>query len=184
MQRYVVSKEQWRHCSGTKAHAVPAHAAPAHSPDNPGPRHHRHCSSYTTYLCSRRDDSGEFPRHLCAASSCLGITTNIEVLYAAHLEALAHSPSQMPLSCLSLPSCAPISARAAQRQGGGGAGVARRARAAQAPKAKFCATSCGTSSAAPCAASTRARPSCVTKGRRGGRARVRVTARRSMTFFL
>ena len=52
-----------------------------------------------------------------------------------------------------LPSCAPISARTAQRQGGGGGGVARRARAARAPKPKSCATSCDTSSAAPCAAS-------------------------------
>jgi len=55
-----------------------------------------------------------------------------------------------------LPSCAPISARAAQRRRGGG-GVARRARAARvtarAPKAKSCATSCGTSSATSCAAS-------------------------------
>ena len=42
-----------------------------------------------------------------------------------------------------LPSCAPISARAAQRRRGGG-GVARKARAARAPKAKSCATSCGT----------------------------------------
>ena len=52
-----------------------------------------------------------------------------------------------------LPSCAPISARIAQRQGGGGGSVARRARAARAPKPKFCATSCGTSPTTPCAAS-------------------------------
>ena len=71
---------------------------------------------------------------------------NIEALCAAPPEAFAHSSSQMPLSCLA--SCAPISARIAQRQGGGGGGVARRARAARAPKAKSCATSCGTSSTA------------------------------------
>jgi len=44
-----------------------------------------------------------------------------------------------------LPSCAP-SQREMHKDGGGGAvGVAMRARAARAPKAKSCATSCGTS---------------------------------------
>jgi len=52
-----------------------------------------------------------------------------------------------------LPSCAPISAQTAQRQCGGGGGVARRARAARARKAKSFATSCGTSPTTSCAAS-------------------------------
>jgi len=73
---------------------------------------------------------------------------NLEALCAAPLEALAHSPSQMPLSC----PIAPPSQRELHKDGGGGGGgVARRARAARAPTAKFCATSCGTSSAGPCA---------------------------------
>ena len=75
---------------------------------------------------------------------------NVEVLCAAPLEALAHSPSQMPLSC----SVALPSQRELHKDGGGsGGGVARRARAARARKPKSCATSCGTSSTAPCAAS-------------------------------
>ena len=46
-------------------------------------------------------------------------------------EALAHSPSQMPLSC----PVAPISQRELHKDGGGGSGgVARKARAARAPK--------------------------------------------------
>ena len=49
---------------------------------------------------------------------------------------------------------APLSKRELHKDGGGGGGsVARRVRAARAPKAKSCATSCGTSSATPCAAS-------------------------------
>jgi len=76
---------------------------------------------------------------------------DIEVLCAAPLEALAHSPSQMPLSC----PVAPPSQRELHKDdgGGGGDGVARRARAARASKAKSCATSCGIFSAAFCAAS-------------------------------
>ena len=67
--------------------------------------------------------------------------TNIEALCAAPPEALAHSPSQMPLSC----PVAPQSQRTLHKDGGGGdGGVARRARAARAPKAKSCATSYGT----------------------------------------
>jgi len=62
---------------------------------------------------------------------------NIEALYTAPPEALAHSPSQMPLSC----PVAPPSQHELHKDGGGGGGcVARRARAAQAPKAKSCAT--------------------------------------------
>jgi len=77
----------------------------------------------------------------------------IEALCAVPPEALAHSPSQMPLSCL----VAPLSQRKLHEDGGGGGGgEARKARGARAPKAKFCATSCGTSSATtsatPCAA--------------------------------
>ena len=73
---------------------------------------------------------------------------NIEALCAAPPEALSHSPSQMPLSCL----VAPLSKRELHK-GGGGGGEARRARAARAPKANSCATSCGTPSATPSATS-------------------------------
>ena len=69
---------------------------------------------------------------------------NIEALCA---EALAHSPSQMPLSC---PVASPSQRELHKDGGGGGGGVAMRARAARAPKTKSCATSCGTSSATPC----------------------------------
>ena len=89
---------------------------------------------------------------------------NIKVLCAAPPEALARSPSQMPLSCPVAPpkrqmplSCpvAPPSQRELHKNGGGGGGggVARRARAARAPKAKSCATSSETSSKMPCFAS-------------------------------
>ena len=72
------------------------------------------------------------------------------MLCAAPPEALAHSPSQMPQSC----PVAPASQRELHKDvGGGGGGVAGRARAARALKAKSCATSRGTSSATPCAAS-------------------------------
>ena len=65
------------------------------------------------------------------------LVINTEALCAAPLEALAHSPSQMPLSC----PVAPPSQRELHKDGGGGGGgVARRARAARAPKAKSCAT--------------------------------------------
>ena len=73
---------------------------------------------------------------------------NIEALYVAPLEALAHSPSQMPLSC----PVAPPSQRELHKDGGGGGGVARRARAARAPNAKSCATSSATSCKTSCAA--------------------------------
>ena len=66
---------------------------------------------------------------------------NIEALCAAPPEAFAHSPSQMPLSC----PVAPPSQRELHKDGGGGGGgVARRTRAARAPKANSCATSCDT----------------------------------------
>ena len=66
---------------------------------------------------------------------------NIEALCAAAPEASAYSLSQMPLSC----PVAPPSQRELHKDGGGGGGgVARRARAARAPKARSCATSCGT----------------------------------------
>ena len=76
------------------------------------------------------------------------IPINIEALFAASPEARAHSPSQMPLSC----PVAPPSQRELHKDGGGGS-VARRARAARAPKARSYATSCGTSPATPYAAS-------------------------------
>ena len=77
---------------------------------------------------------------------------NIEVLCAATPEALAHSPSQMPLSC----PVAPLSQREMHKDGGGGGGgVAMRARAARAPKPMSCATSCGTPSATPSATAPR-----------------------------
>jgi len=67
----------------------------------------------------------------------------IEALCAAPPEALAHSPSQMPLSC----PVAPASQLELHKDGGGGGGggVVRRARAARAPKAKSCTTSSATS---------------------------------------
>ena len=71
---------------------------------------------------------------------------NIEALCAASPETLAHSPSQMSLSC---PVAPPSQHELHKDVGGGGGGAAMRARAARAPKAKSCATSCGTSSAAP-----------------------------------
>jgi len=74
---------------------------------------------------------------------------NIKALCAAPPEALAHSPSQMPLSC----PVAPASQRELHKDGGGGGDMAGRARAARAPKAKSCATSCGTSSVTSCATS-------------------------------
>ena len=86
---------------------------------------------------------------------------NIEVLCAATPVVLAHSPSQMPLSC---PVAPPSQCELHKDGGGGGVGVARRARAARAPKAKSfatsCATSCGTSSATSSAASCAASFTC------------------------
>ena len=90
---------------------------------------------------------------------------DIEALCAAPPEALAHSPSQMPLSC---PVAPPSQRELHQDGGGGGGGVAMRARAARAPKAKSCATSCGTSSAAPCDASLTCPSFMSPKGRRVG----------------
>jgi len=76
----------------------------------------------------------------------------IEALCAAPPEALAHSPSQMPLSC---PVAPPFQREMHKDGGGGGGGVAMRARAARAPKAKSCATSCGTPSATTSATTPR-----------------------------
>ena len=64
---------------------------------------------------------------------------NIEALCAAPSEALAHSPNRMPLNC----PVAPATQRELHKDGGGGGGVAGRARGARTPKAKSCATSCG-----------------------------------------
>ena len=99
---------------------------------------------------------------------------NIEALCAAPLEALAHSPSQMPLSC----PVAPRSQRELHKDGGGGGGgggVARRARAVRAPKAKSRVTPRGTS--LTCSSFM-----CHLRASVGG-ARVRVAARRSIPFF-
>ena len=90
---------------------------------------------------------------------------NIEALCAAPPEALAHSRSQMPLSC---PVAPPSQRELHQDGGGGGGGVAMRARAARAPKAMSCATSCVASSAAPCAASFTCSFFMSPKGRRVG----------------
>ena len=61
------------------------------------------------------------------------VPKSIEALCAAPPEALAHSPSQMPLSC----PVAPPSQRELHKDGGGGGGgVAMRARGARAPKPK------------------------------------------------
>ena len=87
---------------------------------------------------------------------------NTEALCAAPPEALAHSPSQVPLSC----PVAPPSQRELHQDGGGG--VAMRARAARALKAKSCATSFGTSSATPSAASFTCSSFMSPKGRRVG----------------
>ena len=82
----------------------------------------------------------------------------------------------MPLSC----PVALASQRELHKDGGGGGGVARRARAARAPKAKSCATPCETSSATPCAASFTC-PSfmCHLREGVGGGARVRGLAHTS-----
>ena len=87
----------------------------------------------------------------------------IEALCAPFPEALAHSPSQKPLSCpvappnrqmpLRCPVAPPSQHELHKDNGGGGGGVARRARAARAPKAKSCTTSSVTSSKTSCAAS-------------------------------
>jgi len=110
---------------------------------------------------------------------------NIEALCAALPEALAHSSIRMPLSC----PVAPPSQRELHKDGGGGGGgVARRARAARAPKVKSCATSCGTSSTTPCAASsTSSSFICHLKAGAGcvwGGGRVQVAARSSISFSL
>ena len=82
---------------------------------------------------------------------------NIEALYAAPPEVLAHSTSHVPLSC---PVAPPSQCELHKDGGGGGGGVARRARAARALKAKSYATSCGTSSAKPSATSCAAPLTC------------------------
>ena len=92
----------------------------------------------------------ELNRRVAHQNALVEENINIEALCAAPPEAFAHSPSQMPLSC----PVAPPSQRELNKDGGGGGGgVARRARAARAPKLKSCATSCGTSSTTPRAAS-------------------------------
>jgi len=101
-----------------------------------------------------RVQRGSFP---IAAAACRGKNINIEALCAAPPEALAYSPSQMPLSCL----VAALSQRELHKGGGGGGGgEARKARGARAPKANSCATSCGTPSATPSAASCAASLTC------------------------
>jgi len=79
-------------------------------------------------------------------------TQNTEALCAARGTPGSACPQPEP-NATELPSCAPISASCEVRKNGsgGGGGVVRRARASRAPKAKSCATSCGTSSAKSCA---------------------------------
>jgi len=105
---------------------------------------------------------------------------NTEALCAAPPEALAHSPSQLPLSC---PVAPPSQLELHQDGGGGGGGVAMRARAARARKANSCTTPCGTSSATPCASSFTCSSFMSPKGRRMGGVRVRVGACRNIPFF-
>ena len=86
-------------------------------------------------LCSSRGTAG-LRFH---ASQCFEM--NIEALCAAPPEALAHSPSQMPLSCPVAPhlisaSCTKTAAAAVVASG-----EARKARGARAPKASSCTTS-------------------------------------------
>ena len=94
--------------------------------------------------------------------AALLLSINIKALFAAPPEALAHSPSQMPLIC----PVAPASQRELHK-------VAGRARAARAPKAKSCAASCGMSFATssvthPAPRPSRAPPSHVALGQGGG----------------
>ena len=92
----------------------------------------------------------------------------VELVRDKHRGALRGTPGsacpQPEPNAAELPSCA-LSKRGLHKNGGGGGGgEARKARAARAPNAKSCATSCGTSSAAPSATAPRpwrARPSCV-----------------------
>ena len=105
------------------------------------------------------------------------ISPPLQMRKSVNIKALcAAPPSQMPLSC----PVAPPSQRELHKDGsGGGGGIARRARAARAPKAR----SCATSSATPCAASFKC-SSFMCHLRAGvGKARVRVVARRSIPFF-
>jgi len=69
---------------------VPRPSPPRLTPPRPRqPRHPRHCSSDTTCLCTtRRHVSGEFPRRLCTASSCL-----------RRISTTARSPAPNPLLC-------------------------------------------------------------------------------------
>jgi len=74
-------------------------------------------------------------------------------LHFEHIGALRGTPGsaspQPEPNATELPSCAPSQCEQHKDGGGGGGGMAKRARAARAPKAKSCATSCGTSSATP-----------------------------------
>jgi len=99
------------------------------------------------------------------------ISILVEALCATPPEALAHSPSQTPLSC----PVVPPSQRELHKDGGGGGGgggVVRRARAAWASKTKsraeFCGKSFAAPSATPCAAFfTRTSFACRPRAERG-----------------
>jgi len=110
---------------------------------------------------------------ICGIQKGASRSMNIEALCAAPQETLAHSPSQMPLSC----PVAPRSQRELHKDGGGGGGggVARRARAVRAPKAKSRVTPRGTS--LTCSSFM-----CHLRASVGG-AHVRVAPRRSIPFF-
>ena len=85
-------------------------------------------------------------------SCVLLLNSSLKALYICALHGTPGSACPQPEpNATELPSCAP--SQCELHKDGGGGGVARRARATRALKAKSCATSCGTSSTTPCAAS-------------------------------
>ena len=104
-------------------HQGPRRPGPRRPSSCPGhPRYCRHCYSETTYLVTtRRHGSGEFPRHHCTASSCLGSITTA-VRSPCPLPCLCSAPPRKPCALqpchrtftnvsrhgTPLPLCAPI----------------------------------------------------------------------------
>jgi len=85
-------------------------------------------------------------------SCVLLLNSSLKALYICALHGTPGSACPQPEpNATELPSCAP--SQCELHKDGGGGGVARRARATRALKAKSCATSCGTSSTTPRAAS-------------------------------